>query len=61
MTFKGGMFIVWFLMTLLFCVALIEPELYSDPAEFFGIFGAWAIIGILAIFAPIENQPSKRK
>lgn len=61
MTFKGGMFIIWFLMTLLFCVVLVEPELHSDPIEFFGTMVLWVIVALLAIFAPIEKQPSKRQ
>ena len=61
MTFKGGMFIIWFLMTLLFCVVLVEPELHYVPDECFVTIVLWVIVALLAIFAPIEKQPSKRQ
>ena len=58
---KSGMFIIWFLMTLLFCVVLVEPELHSDPEEFFGTMILWLIVAVLAIVTPQDSQQHTRK
>lgn len=46
---KNGLWIIWFLLTLLMMLVLVDPTLHSNPHSLFGTMAVWFVVAVLCL------------